>query len=57
MRVFITKKEMLGIPAGAKIEVVVDMGRLGTFWDGYDIPLSVFEKETDWFEEIKDDNT
>lgn len=47
----------MGIPAGTKIEVMVDLGRLGTFWDGYDIPLSVFEKETDWFEEIKDDNT
>lgn len=52
MRKFRTKKDILDYPAGTEIEVMVDMGRLGTFWDGYDIPLFIFEKETDWFEEI-----
>ena len=40
-------------PAGTQIEVMVDMGRLGTFWNGWDIPLFIMEENTEWFEEVE----
>lgn len=57
MRRFKTKKTILDYPAGTEIEVMVDLGRLGSFWDGWDLSLITLEKEKDWFEEITNDNT
>ena len=55
MRIFKTKQDILEYLAGTEIEVMVDMGRLGTFWNGWDIPLFIMEKNIDWFEEIQNE--